>query len=112
MLSNIPFVKCLASDFSLCTFSFFGSNSLYVASYLKLLNSKDIYTVDLIRSFRFQFGNISPFEPFIFNIIFFCLIITSLFLYLHLSLCEIIIIMKALKCNTLGTCMAWQVMVS
>ena len=49
MLFNIPFVKCIASDFSLCTFSFFGS--LYVASYLKCFNSKDICTADLIRSF-------------------------------------------------------------
>ena len=52
MLSNIPFVKCITSDFSLRTFSFFGSNSLYVASYLKCFNSKDICTADLMRSFR------------------------------------------------------------
>ena len=51
MLSNIPFVKCIASDLSLRTFSFFGANSLYVASYLKCFNSKDISTSDLIRSF-------------------------------------------------------------
>ena len=33
MLSNIYFVKCIASDFSQHTFSFFGSNSLYGPSY-------------------------------------------------------------------------------
>ena len=39
MLSIIHFVKCIASDFSPHTFSFFGSNSLYGASYLKCFNS-------------------------------------------------------------------------
>ena len=68
LLSNIPFVKCIASDFYQRTFSFFGSNTFYGASYLKCFNSKDVYTADLIRFFRFQFGNVSPFEQFIFDI--------------------------------------------